>query len=497
MHQPTQFKTALLLPFLFPLLTSVAPLAAQLSTAGSHLVLPEDVGEAAEGADRFGTTLASGDWNDDGFLDLAIGVPTEDLDTIVDAGVVHVVFGASAGLGQGPLAPILLHQDIAGVTNHAETGDHFGAALAAGDFDGDGTDDLAVGIPGEDVSGFVDTGAVAIFAGNSSGSLTSDNRFLHQGDFPGIVSHGISDHFGQALGTFDFAGNGTLDLVIGIPGEDVSGNTDQGTMVYVIDPLGSPLLFAWSPSSADPGDRLGSMVAVGDVDANGSDEILVGGPTADAPGRPDAGVFHTVFSALPPIWGLQADAFLGTALAAGDFSGLGYDQVLIGAPGVASGAGEASVLDWVEVSTTRFDQAAVTSGETAEAGDAFGEVLAVGDFDGDGFVDAVFGTPAEDTTSLDAGVVQVAHGGASGLGLGTGQLWKLNDLGVLPFPNDEFGGALATGDWNGDGADDLAVGVPGAFWGGANEAGLVGILYGTSSVVFADGFESGDTDAWE
>lgn len=83
----------------------------------------------------------------------------------------------------------------------AEAYEHFGAALAVGDFNGDGRDDLAVGVPDEDVGAAGNAGAVNVLYGSSSGGLTSTlNQFWHQ-DSPGIEGvAGAYDGFVRGLG---------------------------------------------------------------------------------------------------------------------------------------------------------------------------------------------------------------------------------------------------------------------------------------------------------
>ena len=84
-----------------------------------------------------------GDFDDDGFDDLAIGVIGDRVGPVNNAGTVNALYGSSAGLTTA--GSQLWHQNIAGVRGEATSGDLFGNALAVGDFDGDGFDDLAIG----------------------------------------------------------------------------------------------------------------------------------------------------------------------------------------------------------------------------------------------------------------------------------------------------------------------------------------------------------------
>ena len=96
------------------------------------------------------SSLSAGDFDDNGFADLAVGDPSRTINNRGSAGAVEVFYCSTIGLfnlGQSQL----WHQDHPGLLDDdgAERFDLFGDALAAGDFDGDGTSDLAVGVPGE------------------------------------------------------------------------------------------------------------------------------------------------------------------------------------------------------------------------------------------------------------------------------------------------------------------------------------------------------------
>ena len=112
----------------------------QLWSEGSAGILGD-----SESGDRFGYSLATGDFDADGYDDLAVGSPYED----AAAGVVHVLYGTPTGLASD--GNQLWSQDSAGMPETAAASDRFGWALTVEDFDGDGFADLAVGVPGEDL----------------------------------------------------------------------------------------------------------------------------------------------------------------------------------------------------------------------------------------------------------------------------------------------------------------------------------------------------------
>ena len=103
--------------------------------------------DTVEEDDRFGFTLAAGDFDGDGHDDLSIGLPYEDIGAAVDAGAVEVLYSTAAGLQASAPDDQLWSQDELNVCEVAEGVDHYGWAVAAHDFTGDGHDDLAAGAP--------------------------------------------------------------------------------------------------------------------------------------------------------------------------------------------------------------------------------------------------------------------------------------------------------------------------------------------------------------
>ena len=118
----------------------------------------------------------------------------------------------------------------------------------------------------------------------------------------------------------------------------------------------------------------------------------------------------------------------------------------------------------------------------AEGGNSFGNDVEAGDFNNDGLKDIAVGMPGE-----DGGSVIVIYGSADNDGLsGEGsQRWRQGDDDILDKSerDDAFGWELATGDFNGDGFDDLAIGNP-----FENELrGSVHIIYGSANDLTSNG----------
>jgi hypothetical protein len=172
--------------------------AGGLTAAGAQIWHQDSPGVPGAPAflDGFGSVLTAGDFDGDGFDDLAIGVPEDDVSGI-DPGTVTLLPGTAGGLSVAGLQ--VWHQDSPGVPGEAEGGDRFGSALAAGDFDGDGFDDLAIGVPEEDVGGASDAGAVNVLFGSAAGLTAAGSQIWHQ-DSTGVPGAAENfDRFGNVL----------------------------------------------------------------------------------------------------------------------------------------------------------------------------------------------------------------------------------------------------------------------------------------------------------
>lgn len=390
-----------------------------------------EIAGSAEPGDEFGFAMAGGDFNGDGFNDLAIGVPGEAIGDRGNAGLVHVLSGGADGIDFDEDV-VFTQGELPGVT---EADDRFGASLAAADFNGDGLTDLAVGVPNESVGELAGAGYVNVLFGTSSGLETASSVGFSQDD---IGSETLAEEFfGQALVAGDFNGDGLSDLAVASPGENggagvvhvLTGSTGQfvsDAIVFVLA-QGEPGL----PGSAEAGDQFGAEMVAADFDGDGLDDLAIG-----APGE---------------ALGDEIDAGLVLVLTGGQ---LGFESTLALHQGVLPGS--------------------------TEGGDRFGEAMAGADLDDDGFADLAIGSPGESLADLSAaGSVFVLNGSATGLVIeNAATAVTQTALPGSPEAGDRFGAELAAGDVTGDGIPDLIVGSPGEFIGDVENAGLVHVIPG-------------------
>jgi hypothetical protein len=386
------------------------PLGLSLTPAWTAL------GEAEN--DGFGRVVGTaGDLNGDGYDDLVVGAPGR--------GKVYVYYGSAAGLG------------AAGWTANGQyLRDEFGGAVStAGDVNRDGYDDLVVGAAGYPNGNAY--GKVYLYHGSSNG-LGSTAAWIATGTSAG-------ERFGGAVATAgDVNADGFADVIIGVP-------LRNRVHVYHGGPAGlAPGAANWT-ATGETGSQFGYAVAMaGDVNGDGYSDIVIGAPLFNASGLADAGrayVYYGAVTGLSPsaswsVTGASAGNRLGTAVfTAGDINGDRYADVVIGAYGSGSLAGQIQIYRGGSGGLPSTPNRTI-SGEAAA--DRLGlAVAAAGDVNGDGFGDFIAGAPGYDgLNGANVGRVTVYHGEAVGPGGDWGPQGRV---------------IRAAGDVDGDGYSDVII----------------------------------------
>ena len=415
----------------------------------------------AQAHSHFGSTVAMGDFNGDCYVDIAVGLPDQNVSGLADAGAVHIFYGSALGASATDDEIFHLNGAKAGhpVVGQAQANAKFGASLEAADFDGDGYQDLAIGMPYYDIAGANSAGGVVVLYGGSNGLKAAGSQLWSQ--FNPLISDTSqsNDRFGFALAGGDINGDGFEDLAIGVPGETVNGDSSSGAVHVIfgtVNGLGTAneIFFDQThpdfPGTTQSGDQFGFALALGDFDRTGTMDLVVGAPYDDIDGQISAGRFVVIPG------------------------GYGPDRLLF------------SLADG-------FNQTDDITGEASQQFDYFGSSFAVGDFDGDTYDDLAVAAPNESHSATYAGMVHVLYGGGIGLSGNSAQTFTQATSGIADSPQtwDRFGKTLTSGDYNGDGYADLVIGVPHEGISGDDDAGVIHVLYGA-----ANGITTAGSDRW-
>ncbi|MEU1014850.1 FG-GAP repeat protein [Streptomyces sp. NPDC005898] len=356
---------------------------------------------AAEKNDRFGSDTAYGDFNRDGYDDLAVAAIGEDVGTDVDGGTVQILWGSKNGLSGGTTL------EDPRPTKH----DFFGGPIQAGDFDGDGKDDLAIGSSSGAATldvyegGFTRAGGTGrhytvtppILSGDSAGPFN-----LHSGDVNGdgkddLIVDGFSsgDHYnanlwlpgssngitttgvqrlpgGYITDVGDTDSDGYGDIIIGLTWDDGIAGAHKGGSVYVVKgkstgPYGDSQVItqdtAGVPGSAEKGDEFGSELDLGDINGDGHLDLVVGTVGEDLDGVTDAGSVTVIYGAAdgsglttagsvlltqntPGVPNTnEKNDFFGSDVHVDDLNDDGRGDVVIGAAGENASNGAFYILD--------------------------------------------------------------------------------------------------------------------------------------------------------
>lgn len=442
-----------------------------------------------KGSDHFGQAMATGDIDGDGVDDLVVGSPNYDPteDSNFNAGMATVFFGGSLSNG-GSL------QDVDAVLTIYGVDEMSGVASSLGfsDVDDDGLADLWIGAHQGEVSG-QDTGVVYLFYGASLETALSGNALSVTDADLTLVGVENYDYAGFSMANVgDVDGDKREDWLIGAHQADADAEDVGKTYLFYAQTI-QTLSGEQSMTEADvtfvgeAGNDFSGYSVAGDIDIDkdGLSDILIGAGNHDSNGN-DAGATYLFLGASMPSGtvSLSSADLKMVGSAEGDWSGRRVatmpsadrdrrGDVVISSSwndDVANNAGKVSIVTgsqaWGAINSgeslfSLSDAALTIAGAEQEA--FFGQVLSVGDLDGDRYSDLLIGSPLHDAGSLaDAGVVQLFFGKDWQDSLDGSTLSSESSGSTLvgSVAYDALGTGLTVGDLDGAGVDEVIVGSP-------------------------------------
>lgn len=468
----------------------------------------------AAGKTLFGPTaarvlnkVAIGDVTGDGTTDVLVGggtgftVQVDGLNQIRE--FAGAVYGVSGGDGFfTDTATSVTSQamfTLMGARNGDELATYHEGQIQVGDVTGDGVDDIIVAAAkGACANGTGQCGRVYVIRGGSHLATAGmiDLRIIADPVIAVLVAPNDGDR-AAALAVGDLSGDGTDDIVIGMPYSDPGGLTDAGSIVVVNGGTltGTITLSGGNVASTivggQAGMRLGFEAAIGQLDGAGNVDLMVGssGYTSSTGGAQAGGAWG-LFSPLAGSIDLEASAprewnmrwrgpgirdYLASSFHIGDISGATSDDVILGIAGFrVTGQRFGATNVFAGPFSDGRDQDFVSNNaanvrvQGADAADGSSWCLATGDVNGDGRLDLMMGTPF----SQGAGNAQTQAGEFS-IVIGGPTLTDRQIDGTVPLTvfNGEnlartclYRGAIAMGDIDGDGLDDYCIGAPAGSW---------------------------------
>ncbi len=426
-----------------------SPITVDINSGGQDVTI---VGAAT--GNRLGTAVAAGDVNGDTFDDVIIGASEAANGALLSAGAVYVFYGSAAISGTKDISSVAPDVTIKG----GSALDKLGQALAAGDIDNDGDDDIIIGAPRSPAGGRAEAGQVYGIFGSGSLPATLTTGALGTAGFS-IIGASSGDTLGSdvAVGRVDSDSN--ADILIGAENALDAIGVMSGEAYLV---LGSPApgssidlaVGGWALKvvGADEVDELGSRVVIGDVNNDGFGDMIIAAPNAAGPGN---------------------------VRNAGGF-GAGEAYVVYGA---ATVSGTVNIVPGGGSITTIY---------AAEAEDEMSRVGAA-DVDGDTIADIVFSSDDGDgagNSRTDAGEAFVSYSSSTLPAAGT----VIDVAGTVPGSVtpaltvfaaealDDLGAGYLVADFDGDNGGDLVIGAPGADGpsNGRPNAGEVYVLLGAA-----------------
>ena len=313
--------------------------------------------------DESGSSVSSGDVNDDGYNDIIIGAPYANPSNVLDSGSTYVVFGKASGFSEA-----IDLSDIVRIGGGVRIGgenrkDYSGSSVSSGDVNDDGYDDIIIGASGADRNGNK-SGSTYVVFGKADGpnGLNGIIELSELDGSDGFRIDGVNrkDYSGLSVSAGDMNGDGYDDIIIGANWADPNGERSGSTYVVFGKASGFSRTMELSELDGSDGFRIDgenaedhagvSVSSAGDIDGDGYDDIIIGAPVADPNGN-GSGSTYVVFgkasgfsrtielSELDGSDGFRINGenrhdYVGISVSsAGDFNGDGYDDIIIGAEG--------------------------------------------------------------------------------------------------------------------------------------------------------------------
>ena len=261
--------------------------------------------------DNVGISVGSGDLNNDGVDDLIIGGPVSDpSDDRVNGGKVYVIFG--------PLGPgtVELSTDADTTFYGSFLNHNVGSAVAAGDINNDGQDDLIIGAQGGTPAGRTNAGSTyVVFGPVGVGTMELSEQ-------QGLTINGVDfeDQSGVSVVSGDVNNDGVADVVIGAHGASPGRRLSTGASYVLFGPLGPGTKELSTDASMtfrgiNSADHSGIGVATGDINNDGAQDLIIGASHAKDGGVIEAGATYVMLHGVEPAAGLLGGGALVVVIA--------------------------------------------------------------------------------------------------------------------------------------------------------------------------------------